>query len=95
MSNCLLQGAKEGVENAVYNKLIEPFKNDMPISDLEGFKAACIRHKYAYVGSFFVSQQHKGAMLCQLVTLPGTSYAEPLTFIISKNSPYKSLINWK
>jgi hypothetical protein len=89
-----LQEAEEGIENAVYKKLIAPFKNDMPSSIIEGFKEACTRQKYAYVDSF-LSQQSKRAILCQLVTLPGTSYPEPLTFIVSKNSPYKSLINWK
>jgi hypothetical protein len=90
-----LQGAEEGIENAVYKKLIAPFKNDMPSSITEGFKAACTRHKYAFMVSLFISQQSKRAILCQLVTLPGTSYPDPLTFVISKNSPYKRLINWK
>jgi hypothetical protein len=29
------------------------------------------------------------------VSLPGTSYPETLTYIISKTSHYKGLINWR
>jgi hypothetical protein len=85
----------EEIENAVYNKLIAPFKNELPSDDFEGFRKVCTLHKYAYVRSYFFSQQYTGTMSCELVTLPGTSYPEPLTYIISKMSPYKSLINWK
>ncbi|XP_021923388.1 probable glutamate receptor [Zootermopsis nevadensis] len=91
----IFDGAVEGVENEVYKKLIAPFTNDIPRDDSEGFKKVCTLHKYAYAGSYFVSQQYKGATLCQMTTLPGTSYPEPLTYIISKKSPYKYLINWK
>jgi len=44
------QLAKGGTESAVYNKLIAPFKNDMPNSYVEGFGKVCADHKYAFFG---------------------------------------------
>jgi hypothetical protein len=29
------------------------------------------------------------------VPIPETSYPDPVAFIISKNSPYKGIINWR
>jgi hypothetical protein len=40
----------EGIESDVYKKLIAPFKNDMPVWELDGFKRVCADHKYAYIG---------------------------------------------
>ena len=91
----LFQRATEGTERAAYKKLIAPYKDDMPKSDLEGLKTACARHKYAYIGTNFLRLQLSSVLTCQLVPLPGTSYPETLTYIISLNNPYKGLINWR
>ena len=38
------------IQNAVYKKLIAPFKNDLPISINDGFRRVCGDDNYAYVG---------------------------------------------
>jgi len=90
---CFFQLATGGIERAVYKKLIEPFKDDLPTSDMDGFDRVCADHKYAYLtsGTNFRSL----SLSCQPVPLPGTSYREQGGFIISKNSSYKGLINWR
>jgi hypothetical protein len=86
-----LQGAAGGIERDVYEKLIGPYRRDLPSKTEEGFKRACTRHRYA----FMTSNHFTRVKPCHLVALPETSYPETLTYIISKNSPYKGLINWK
>jgi hypothetical protein len=76
-------------------KLIAPFMNDMPKSGLEGLKKVCDERNYAYVGTDLYKRQMSSSLSCQMVSLPGTSYPETLTYIISKTSHYKGLINWR
>jgi hypothetical protein len=89
------QLATKGIESAVYKKLIAPFKNDMPVSDMDGFSRVCDDHKYAYIGRGFVVKYYSWLFSCQVVQLPGTYYPHTTAFIISKNNPFKGLINWR
>jgi hypothetical protein len=89
------QLATGGIESAVYKKLIAPFMNDLPASHSDGFRRACTDHKYAYFGPKFLIKFFSLSLPCQLVPLPDTSYMDPWAFIISKNSSYKCLINWR
>ena len=91
----LFQLATEGIERAVYKKLIEPFKNDLPASHLDGYRWACANHKYAYVDIDILDTKFSRSLSCQLVPLPETFYRVPWAFLISKNSSYKGLINWR
>lgn len=85
--------ATEGIESAVYKKLIAPFKNDMPVSELDGFRRVCDDHKYAYIG--FLEKYDLQKLSCQVVPLPETSYTVTAAYVISKNNPYRGLINWR
>jgi hypothetical protein len=89
------QLATGGIESAVYKKLIAPFKNDLPFSEFEGFRRVCADRKYAYLGPNVVNTKFLPPLPCQLVPLPGTSYRGQWAFVISKNSSYKGLINWR
>jgi len=91
----IFQLATEGIERAVYKKMIEPFKNDLPTSHIDGFRRVCADHNYAYFGPEFRNTQFLSSFPCQIVPLPETSYRDPWSFIISKNSPYKGLIDWR
>jgi hypothetical protein len=83
------------IESAVYKKLIAPFKHDLPTSDSDGLRRVCADHKYAYFGNNPLKKVHSLTYPCQLVPLPETSYEVPWSFILSKNSSYKDLINWR
>jgi hypothetical protein len=91
----LFQLAKEGIEKEIYKKLIAPFMQDLPASDVEGFRKVCAEHKYAYVASIFLNKKHSLSVPCKVVPLPGISYSNPLAFIMSKNNTYKNIINWR
>jgi hypothetical protein len=79
----------------VYKKLIAPFRNDMPISELHAFRRVCADHKYAYIGPKHMVNYFSSTISCQLVQLPGTYYLYTIAFIISKNNTFKGLINWR
>ena len=89
------QLATGGTERAVYKKLIEPLKNDLPASQLVGFRRVCAEHKYAHLGPNIFNTNFSLLFPCKMVPLPGTSYKDPWAFIISKNSTYKGIINWR
>jgi hypothetical protein len=91
----LFQKARGGIESAVYKKLIAPFKNDTSTSVLEGVRRVCSDKNFAFIAVDLLNTESARTPPCQLVPLPGTSYRETWAFIISKNSPYKGLINWR
>jgi hypothetical protein len=69
--------------------------NDMPKSDADGYRRVCGERKYAYIGSNLFVNLESSSLSCQIVPLPGTSYPEILSYITSKRSQYKGLINWR
>jgi len=69
--------------------------NDLPKSDADGFRRVCDEGKYAHVGANLFRTLKSSSLYCQMVSLPGTSYPEALTYIIPKTSHYKGLINWR
>jgi hypothetical protein len=82
-------------ESAVYKKLIAPYKNDLPATYMDGFRRVCADHNYAFFGPNSLITEFSLSLPCQLVPLPDTSYRDPWAFVISKNSSYKGLINWR
>jgi hypothetical protein len=69
--------------------------NDMPKSDADGFRRVCDERKFAFVGSNMFIKLASNWMSCDVVSLPGTTYPEALTYIISKANHYKGLISWR
>jgi hypothetical protein len=91
----LFQLATREIERAVYKTLIAPYTKDLPASDMDGLRRVCADHKYAYIVINPLNTEFVRTLPCQLVPLPGTSYRDTWAFIMSKNSPYKGLINWR
>jgi hypothetical protein len=75
--------------------LIAPFKKDLPSTSVNGIGRVCTDHKYAFFGSNAVRKFYSKTLPCQLVPLPETFYRDQWAFIISKNSSYKGVINWR
>jgi hypothetical protein len=91
----LLQLAKGGTEREIYEKMIAPFRNDLPVSHFDGFRRVCVEHKYAYFGPNLLKTKYSSSIICKVIPLPGNSYMDQWAFIIHKNSPYKGIINWR
>jgi len=75
--------------------MIAPLINDMPASHVEGFRRACADDKYAFFGPNILTTSLSLSLSCQLVPLADTTYKEQWAIIISKNSSYKGIINWR
>jgi hypothetical protein len=82
----------EWTESVAYKQTIAPFRNDMPVSDLDGFKRDCDDHNYAYIGSKSFSNHFSRTVSWEVVPLPETIYPESYN---SKNNPFKGLIIWR
>ena len=91
----MFQLAKDGIEREIYITLIAPFMHDLPASEFEGFTRVCTDHNYAFFGQNILKTKLSLSIPCKVFPLPGNSYKDPWAFIISKNSPYKGLINWR
>ncbi|KAJ9595864.1 hypothetical protein L9F63_012945, partial [Diploptera punctata] len=88
------QNTTEGIEYEVDRKLIQPYINDMPATNYDGIKRVCDTEKYTFLGSNLVGKIMAANYSCQLLTLPDVSYPEILSCAISKNNPYKKVLNW-
>jgi hypothetical protein len=91
----LFQLANGGIERAIYEKLIAPFMQDLPTSYIDGFRRVCAEHKYAYFGPNLLKNKLSLSIPCKVIPIPGNSHRGQVAFIISKNSTYKALINWR
>ena len=67
----------------------------MPKTEADGFRRMCDERKYAHIGTNMFTNLESSSLSCRIVSLPGTSYPEILSYIISNTSHYKGLINWR
>jgi hypothetical protein len=97
LKNCVLlfQRATGGNELTVYKELLAPYRKDMPASVSEGLRRVCTDRKFAFYGLNPLNTEIVRSLPCQVVPLPDTFYREASAFIISKNSSYRGLINWR
>ena len=78
-----------------YAKLIEPDKDDLPITIEEGMQRVCDESKYAFMTSLDVVLGSLDLISCKLMSVLGASIPESLAIAIAKKNPYRSLINYK
>jgi hypothetical protein len=67
----------------------------MPAFFIDGLKRACTDYKYAFFGPNYMQLNIPMSLPCHLVPLPEYAFRDQWAFIVSKNSPYKTLINWR
>ena len=67
----------------------------MAASLSDGLRSVCADPKYYFYGYNVLNTEAVMPVSCNIVPLPDTFYSEPLAFVITKNSPYKGLINWR
>ena len=87
--------ATRGIKRDVYKKLIAPYKNDLPDTPLNGLRRVCADQKFAFITFYIPDTQLARELSCQVMPLPDKIYSNTLAFLISKDSPYKGLINWR
>jgi hypothetical protein len=75
----------------LFRKLIQP-ESSLPNNGEEGIRKVCLG-KYAFVTAYhLVTSQH---VTCGIMALPDESFPATMTIALSKNNPYKGIINYK
>ena len=91
----IFKAPENGFERVCYEKIIAPFINHMPKSAAVGHRRVCDGRMCAYIGSNLFRKVESSWISCQILSLPGTTHTETLTYLFSKTSRYKCLINWR
>jgi hypothetical protein len=79
----------------VYERLIEPYKEDLPNNYVETLKRICNRDKYGAVISQPSLRGLETYTACNIVPIPEASFAHMASMIISKGSPYRRYFSHK
>ena len=69
-------------------------EDSSPVTALEGLKLLC-DGTYGLLITAAVVPQHINELPCRVVALPDFTIEVGLSYVITKGSPYRSLINWK
>ncbi|XP_069688761.1 probable glutamate receptor [Periplaneta americana] len=79
----------------IYGKYLASSENAMPYPK-EGIRRICSRRNYAYMVSSVVTQATDSDINygCKIMRVPVDSYRELYSIVITKDSPYTSLINY-
>jgi hypothetical protein len=72
----------------LYLKQIATNVDDLPVSNLEGFRRVCTRHKYTFLSSVKYATRHSGLIPCQLSIVPNAFIPETHAMAVVKGSPY-------
>jgi hypothetical protein len=75
----------------VYLKKISSSLDDLPDSNVEGFRRVCNRHKYTFLTSPKYAQLYAEEIPCQLTVVPNAFIPETHAMALVKGSPYLDL----
>ena len=85
----LMQKAADPIIQEVYEKMLKPRLHSLPGNETEGFHRVCEKGNYA----FFYDRINKEQPSCELVEVPRANIFFPISFFISKNSPYHRIFS--
>jgi hypothetical protein len=88
-----LQNSKEPLVKTVYVTLVEPKRDSLPRSTVEGLNRLCSQTKYSFVCSKIMARGIINDLPCRVVEIPEMSYRITVSMAISKPSPYRRLFN--
>ena len=75
----------------VYWKQIISRVDDLPDSNVEGFRRVCARHKYTFLSSLKYAEIWTESVPCQLSIVPNAFFPETYAMALVKGSPYLRL----
>jgi hypothetical protein len=88
-----LQNSKDPLVRRVYVTLVEPQRDSLPRSTVQGLNRLCSQVKYSFVCSKIMARGLIHDLPCRVVEIPEMSYRITLSMAISKLSPYRRLFN--
>jgi hypothetical protein len=91
MFNCHPQEYMEPPIRDVYWEQIISRVDDLPNSNVEGFRRVCVRHKYTFLSSLKHAENCAESVPCQLSFVPNAFFPETYAMALVKRSPYLRL----
>ena len=83
------QKSRNPTVRKLYDKYIKYKQNSLKNYE-EGLDRAC-SSKYAFMGTYLL--QRRNMRECDLIYLPDESFPSSMSFVLTKHSPYKGIIN--
>ncbi|KAJ9590514.1 hypothetical protein L9F63_016465 [Diploptera punctata] len=81
--------SKNSLMREVYEKLI--IRDEMPLTDVEGIVRLC-SSRYAFISSGLKMKSLQAP--CKLSALTGVSFDASISLVLTKDSPYRNVINY-
>lgn len=72
---------------------MEPMKQHMSRSTLEGLQRICTEEHMAFAGIETGVDSVRGQLACEIMGLPATAIPATMTMAITKGNPYKRILS--
>ncbi|XP_033609385.1 probable glutamate receptor isoform X2 [Cryptotermes secundus] len=89
----LLKNSKNLIIRKAYKTLVEPKRQKLPRSTVEGLRRLCNEDKYSFFCSKIMAKGLMQNLPCSVVEISEMSYRITVSMVISKQSPYKRFFN--
>jgi hypothetical protein len=77
----------------IYDKLVVPYENSLPVDDIEGIRRLCSIRNYALAAHTFNLINLGYIPNCSLTAVPEAFFPGSISVAVSENSPYKEVFN--
>jgi hypothetical protein len=89
----LFQNSKDPLMNQIYDKLVAPYEDSLPVDDIEGLRRLCSIRNYALAAHTFNLINVGYIPNCSITVVPEAFFPATIAVALSENSPYKEVFN--
>jgi hypothetical protein len=89
----LFQNSKDPLMSQIYDKLVAPYENSLPVDDIEGIEHLCSIRNYALASHTFNLINLGRIPNCTITALPEAFFPASVAVAFSENSPYKEVFS--
>jgi hypothetical protein len=87
------QNSKDPLLSQIYDKMVAPYEDSLPVDDTEGMQRLCSTRKYAHASHTFALISMGFIPNCTIVALPEAFFPGSIGVAVAQNSPYKEVFN--
>jgi hypothetical protein len=87
------QNSKDPLLSQIYDKMVAPYEESLPVDDIEGIQRLCSTRKYAHATNTFDLFNLGIIPNCTIVALPEAFFPGTIGLAVAQNSPYKEVFN--
>jgi hypothetical protein len=77
----------------IYDKLVAPYENSLPVDDIEAIQRLCRIRNYALATHTFALMNLGYIPKCSITVVPDAFFPGSIAVALSVNSPYKEVFN--